>query len=1497
MGYSTYAAGKLLRVAVLSSALGFALVAGLMVGAPPAVADLDPKAVHTTWADPSSGDYGEETVDISVNILGDRGQIVRSFMNGAWDFGYLTYPQQIEVPQFLDEPRTPGRKTLFTVTASRLAHSGYGYFDSVGAVTAGVFYSESGDRLEREEEGWLWVLKDGEQIRYTEGGYLLSLADWKGRAIRMQYDAETNRIAGVLDHFSNQVFWIEYLTNRVISSVRDQAAGGREVIYQYDTLGRMTNVVDFIGDSTAYTYDSQNRIVSKRWAGGREERIAYGPDGTISSLTDEEGVGEEYEFSYNENAGEYYAYRKNAMGVIWEEIRDSGFRDAQVLVNGQALYVAEDSVIVDEPTLQYDDRGNVTRITHPGGGFEQFFYAGPYSRLVREISSDGRTNIYRYNERWELTNMVREAGTAKQRSGSLSYDELGNLVAVRSSGDASLPPSDLSIEYDEYGNPTRFTLPDGTETEIAYNRMGRPLSITDSHGNSSVMEYDAMGRETRISEPNGVETFYQYGSNWMTVSNSIGRNVTYMYDHDGNITEVFSDGAVLESFTYDALGRLVEERGATDLVRISYAYDDLGRVTTVNPTDQSAVTFEYDPARLYLDMPVAARHATYSVEPEYDDSGRITAMDTMLATGTSFRTEYGYDDLGRIAWESTPAGLMTRYAYDDAGRMQSWSNQVQGETRMEFNAGSMLRAVVDGEGNEISLLYDIAGRVTNVVRPGGYVFTYSYDRRSQPTEITTPAGRRQTMCYDAAGRVTQVVAEVVAPPGGGATGGGGNTLSSAISYDRNNNIARISSDSVSQEFTYNKKGQVIREDVDYGPFALQTAYSYDTAQPLVESMGLPDGTTILVGREPFGRVSEIRIPSLEPEMSMLPISFGDYDAWNSPQTITYPGGTTVHILRSDDGSVASIRTSDPAGNPLYDDRYKYSPEGKLLEAESEGRTLTFDYDLGGRLVGVEDASQQQSYVLETFSYDDVGNMMSKAGTAFEYEDGYRLTGYGDTSCTYDPDGNLVRKETSEKVLDFTYNAAGYLTEVRDGLGDVVAEYGYNAQGLRMWKQVDGEVTYFHYTGDKLAGEYDAAGNPIRIYGQYPGSPNYPLFIKQGDEYYWMINDGRGAVRKIVDSSGQVVWAGEYDSYGSRTESINTIDNPLGMAGMYYDEETGLYYNGGYYDPEVGRYVTPDRATDIRQTNPYIWGNNSPYLTTEPSLRTKLGKMFGFMDTILKPVHMITRPICGTVNILYKYGTLPLAPVISELAGDKPDWNDIVREFPEDQCSFFLSMNGIANDYEQSSRLEKEFYDILTAATGLEPMRFQNAAKVNTTHGIAGLRDILPQCLATHMGLADLPAVWLAAQMKAIVGHCRSVGRSPGNCCIYLFGHSQGTSISDRALGLLLPGERAFVRYVGVEGQQMVDRNKTSQVYNFANRARSPSDLASGGSDPVADFSWLLPGANWVETACGFRRKQEVTEMRGNLKYFGNHNPSVYKPIITDALQKKSGFSCECSRTE
>jgi RHS repeat-associated protein len=198
---------------------------------------------------------------------------------------------------------------------------------------------------------------------------------------------------------------------------------------------------------------------------------------------------------------------------------------------------------------------------------------------------------------------------------------------------------------------------------------------------------------------------------------------------------------------------------------------------------------------------------------------------------------------------------------------------------------------------------------------------------------------------------------------------------------------------------------------------------------------------------------------------------------------------------------------------------------------------------------------------------------------------------------YDNAGNIV---SDGLHTDYFYNQNNRLIRVEiDGL--TIAEYAYDAFERRVLKVVNGVTTHFHYDlNGLLISETDGNGNPRKDYVYLNGEPLAMKAYGGSAGWYWFINDHLGTPQKMVDESGNVVWAAAYAPFGEARVYRDEITNNLRFPGQYYDVETGLHYNWHrYYDSGTGRYLRPDPIGLAGGINPYVYALNSPANWIDP----------------------------------------------------------------------------------------------------------------------------------------------------------------------------------------------------------------------------------------------------------------------------------------------------------
>jgi len=125
----------------------------------------------------------------------------------------------------------------------------------------------------------------------------------------------------------------------------------------------------------------------------------------------------------------------------------------------------------------------------------------------------------------------------------------------------------------------------------------------------------------------------------------------------------------------------------------------------------------------------------------------------------------------------------------------------------------------------------------------------------------------------------------------------------------------------------------------------------------------------------------------------------------------------------------------------------------------------------------------------------------------------------------------------------------------------------------------------------LASLFDITGLMVRT-----------VFADTGDDdaVFYYINDHLGTPQIIIDETGNIVWKGDYQPFGSVNAAVSDLGNNFRFAGQYYDQETGLHYNyHRYYDPSIGRYLTPDPIGLAGGINLYAYVFGNPINLIDP----------------------------------------------------------------------------------------------------------------------------------------------------------------------------------------------------------------------------------------------------------------------------------------------------------
>lgn len=437
--------------------------------------------------------------------------------------------------------------------------------------------------------------------------------------------------------------------------------------YHYDD-GRLSREQRAVGtglvqDYATYSYTLNGRIDWVDDAKGNRSKFAYdGFDRTLRLYFPKTTAGAH---NYNSSDYEGYGYDEN------------GNRISLRLRSGETI------------GYQFDGLNRATKKTIPGSGGGDVVYG---------YTLQGQSTFARF-------------GSASGYGVQNGYDGFGRLTSSQSiAAIGTLQP--LTYRYDEDGDRTRVTWPDGVYVDYTYDgrdhmNQVRENGVATGPGLLADYDEDAISRRSYLNRGNGTTTDYHYdgisrlsgldqglastsrdlslgfGYNpasqviQRTVSNdaysyyslvqdrgyvadglnrysSVG-GVTYGYDGRGNL---LSDGS--RSFSYDLENHLLSVTGS-GVTAVNLTYDPMGRLLT-SASGGTTTRYLYDGDKL-----VAEYNGSMIMRRYVHGAGVDEPLVWYEGTGLNDRRWLHTDHQGSVVATSDGAGAGTVYAYSAYG--------------------------------------------------------------------------------------------------------------------------------------------------------------------------------------------------------------------------------------------------------------------------------------------------------------------------------------------------------------------------------------------------------------------------------------------------------------------------------------------------------------------------------------------------------------------------------------------------------------------------------------------------------------------------------------------------------------------------------------------------------------------------------------------------------------------------------------------------------------
>ncbi|MER7366332.1 polymorphic toxin-type HINT domain-containing protein [Nonomuraea wenchangensis] len=466
--------------------------------------------------------------------------------------------------------------------------------------------------------------KTGAVVRTLGYGYdpasnLTQLTSGEGHVTRRTFDA-TNQLTELVEPVS--------ATKSITTS------------FGYDATGARTRLTDGRGNATWTSYNSLGLI----------ETLTEPATTAHPNLADRTWT-HTYDAAGNETA------LLQPGGVRLDREYDALDRLVKVSGSGAGIVVpdktygydlADRATTVGDQSLEYNDRGLLTKISPPTGAASTFAYDA-VGNPTQRVDATGTTTYT-----WDAADRLKTVtDPVSGRTNTYDYDKADRLATITSAN----PVNTQVYTYDAVDRPLTHTLKNSSGGQLAkitygwdkddnltskkteglagagdntyaYDHAGRLTSWTGPDGTTTSYEWDDSGNRTKA----GDKTYTYDERNRLTE----GDGSTYTYTPRGTLASQTKNGAT-RYLTFDAFDRLINDGEAV------YTYDAFDRMATRQKSGGAQQRFLY--AGLDNDI-VAITDAAGAVQARYgrDPFGALVSVQEGTAPAAGALTDL-HDDL------------------------------------------------------------------------------------------------------------------------------------------------------------------------------------------------------------------------------------------------------------------------------------------------------------------------------------------------------------------------------------------------------------------------------------------------------------------------------------------------------------------------------------------------------------------------------------------------------------------------------------------------------------------------------------------------------------------------------------------------------------------------------------------------------------------------------------------------------------------------------------
>jgi len=250
-------------------------------------------------------------------------------------------------------------------------------------------------------------------------------------------------------------------------------------------------------------------------------------------------------------------------------------------------------------TLGYDLRGRKTSMADPDMGSWTYAY-NALGELIRQIDAKNQTVSMAYDLLGRMTTR-----TEPDLISTWTFDTCTKGVGKLCSASADNGYA-RTHAYDSLGRPSNLSITIDTSYSVttSYDSAGRVDTLTYPTGFAVKNIYNSYGYLSKVQRTNDLDTTIYWQANSLNAAGQVtgellgnGLTSSYTYDtlfRETGTTASNAGGAVHNlSFTFDAIGNVIQRQDFVQAITENFAYDTLNRLISASGAGLTTRSFDY----------------------------------------------------------------------------------------------------------------------------------------------------------------------------------------------------------------------------------------------------------------------------------------------------------------------------------------------------------------------------------------------------------------------------------------------------------------------------------------------------------------------------------------------------------------------------------------------------------------------------------------------------------------------------------------------------------------------------------------------------------------------------------------------------------------------------------------------------------------------------------------------------------------------------------------